>query len=83
MAGLGKELHGLDGIEDRLHSASRMWTILLILVAALIAIGVIPALRRGFFNTAFGGELIMIAGFAALAGGVYLAFLLLEFLKHL
>lgn len=60
-----------------------MWTILLIIVAVIIAIGAIPKLRRGFFNTAFGQEMIMIAGFAALAGVFFLAVLLYEFLKLL
>ncbi len=53
-----------------------MWTILLIIVAALIAIGTIPALRRGFFNTAFGQESLMIVGFLVVGGAAYLVGLL-------
>lgn len=49
-----------------------MWTILLIIVAVIIAIGAVPKLRRGFFNTAFGQEMIMIVGFLAVGGAVYL-----------
>ena len=60
-----------------------MWTFLLIIVVVVVAVGVIPALRRGYFNTAFGQESLMIVGFLALAGVVYLAILLLGFLKQL
>ena len=50
-----------------------MWTIALIVITALIVIGVVPPIRRRFFNTAFGQKSLMIAAVLVVVGVVYLA----------
>ncbi|KKL87288.1 hypothetical protein LCGC14_1936230 [marine sediment metagenome] len=56
-----------------------MWTILLIIVTVLIAIGMLPSVRRKFFNTAFGQESLMIAAVLLVMGGAYLVRLALGY----